>query len=170
MEYYETVRKKFKPINVRVLFIAESRPNSGQFIYDGNSPLFDSLFSAFKEVFPNLEKINFLSFMKDNDYYLDDLCLIPVDKMDEEHRNIERKKGIDGLSVRLRRYNPEYIVCIMKGIMPYVGDAIKKSNITVLGITSTSFPAYSERNKTQFHDDVVNIIEKMNYPTKQPIK
>ncbi|MCD4665605.1 MAG: hypothetical protein K8R68_10070 [Bacteroidales bacterium] len=51
MNKTEIKRKKFKPVTIRILFIAESPPVGGTFFYNENSNLFYAVKLGFEKVF-----------------------------------------------------------------------------------------------------------------------
>src|SRR5512146_2567726 len=106
----EAVRKSFRPENVNVLFVGESAPASESFFYLG-----DSLTRYTKEAFSIIYHVTFnsdqgfLARFKENNFFLDDLCLVPVNNMDQFNRYEARRSSVDELANRIREYHPRVI-------------------------------------------------------------
>ncbi len=104
MRSFEKLRKSFRPVRITTLFVGESAPQSGKFFYSGDS----SLFRAMKKAFGGQE--TFLEDFKKSGFYLDDLVLVPVNKLERPERSAHRWKSVSRLADRLRNYKPEAIV------------------------------------------------------------
>jgi hypothetical protein len=78
----EKTRLKYKPKNIRFLFVGESMPAGGTFFYFENSNLYKYTKEAFLQNFDWPEK-DFLKLFKSNRFYLDDLCQEPINYLDE---------------------------------------------------------------------------------------
>lgn len=160
MNDIETIRKKFKPKDIRILFIGESNPAGGTFFYLSNSILYYAFKSGFTEVFGAFNSDSqFLSYFKSIGCYLDDLCLKPVNHLPPVERSAERKNGIESLSNRIKIYNPRMIVVVMKAIQEDVFLAIKKADIaTIQNLETISFPAGSEKNRLDCIEGIERVL------------
>lgn len=56
----ETLRERFLPKKVRILFVGEAPPASGRFFYSANSGLYRAMRDAFKSADPRIDDQNFL--------------------------------------------------------------------------------------------------------------
>lgn len=141
----ETIRRSYKPDHVNVLFIGESAPAGGTFFYYGNSSLTkytaEGFLKAYKVKFSN--NLEFINRYRENNYYLDDLSLIPANHMNRIDRREAWRSSVDSLSLRLKKYSPNAIISIMKAIEPYVKKAMKMAQTGDIPFYSLPFPAFS---------------------------
>src|SRR5437870_426763 len=77
----ETLRRRYRPEKVRILFVGEAPPVSGRFFYQQDSGLYRALRDTFIAAFPALRKDEFLEAFRDFGCYLVDLCGQPVDHL-----------------------------------------------------------------------------------------
>jgi hypothetical protein len=149
MNGLEELRKSFHPRCVTTLFVGESAPESGRFFYKGDS----SLFRAMKRAFGNQEA--FLQDFQKKGFYLDDLVLTPINKLEKHERSRLRKEAVPELAKRLIEYKPRAVVVVMKAILPVVRKAMG-----VAGISFEPFcvphPAFG--NWARFHSAMTKII------------
>jgi hypothetical protein len=123
MNHFEELRKSFRPSLITTLFVGESAPDSGRFFYSGDS----SLFRAMKREFGNRE--TFLEDFKKKGFYLDDLVLTPINKLERHERSRQRQEAVPKLAKRLVEYNPEAVVVVMRAILPTVQNAMRMAGI-----------------------------------------
>lgn len=157
----EKIRKSYKPIPVRVLFIGESPPHNGTFFYlDKPNPsiLLRYTRDAFEEVYCQKwqEPGSFLRFFQSQGCYLDDLCDEPINHLPKELRLIERKGAIQSISKRIKNIKPSSIIIIMKGIEKYVHQAIGESSIPRYTLY---FPSHG--NQVKYREGLVRILRKL---------
>src|SRR5580658_8042107 len=119
MNGLEKLRKSFHPDCVTTLFVGESAPASGRFFYSGNS----SLFRAMKRAFGDRE--TFLEDFKRSGFYLDDLVLTPINKIERRERSRRRQEAVPELAKRLVKYKPKAVVVVMRAILPKVRQAME---------------------------------------------
>jgi hypothetical protein len=115
---FEALRRKYRPQEIRVLFVAESRPFGGTFFYAGNSHLVRYTEHAFRRAygFPAIGMADFLSAFMAAGCYLEDLCPEPVNQIKEHAlRRAEWKRSIPHLRERIREASPVAILPIHKG-------------------------------------------------------
>ena len=150
MNRLEKLRKSFYPDCITTLFVGESAPASGRFFYSSNS----SLFRAMKRVFGDRE--SFLEDFKRNGFYLDDLVLTPINKMERRERSSRRQEAVPELAKRLVEYKPEAVVVVMRAILPKVRQAMQ-----IAGMPYEPFcvphPAFG--NWTRFSNAMKEIID-----------
>jgi hypothetical protein len=152
MNKLEELRQSFRPAHITTLFVGESAPHSDRFFYSGDS----SLFRAMKKAFGNRE--SFLQDFQHKGFYLDDLVLTPVNKLQNRDRSRLRKEAVPQLAKRLAEYRPSAIVIVMRGIQSVVRDAMR-----IAGIIYEPFcvphPAFG--NSIRFHIAMTEIIESL---------
>ena len=127
----EIIRQLYKPDRIKVLLVGESPPSSRRFFYEGDT-LTQYTREAFARVFGEvcgLSNGEFLEFFQSSGFYLDDLCLMPVNGLTPAARKACHREGVSPLAKRLAASKPEYIVAIMKGIGEYVKQAIVQAGL-----------------------------------------
>ena len=149
MNELEELRKSFLPGYVTTLFVGESAPESGRFFYSGNS----SLFHAMKRAFGNQEA--FLQDFRKRGFYLDDLVLTPVNKLEKRKRTRLRQEAVPELAKRLIEYKPKAIVVVMQAILPVVRKAMQMAGISYEPFC-VPHPAFG--NWTRFHNAMTKIL------------
>ncbi len=123
--WQEKLRGRYRPDRVRVLFVGESPPKNRTFFYCGNS----LLHNAFREAFDSPD--DFLAEFQSRGFFLDDLVPFPVNRMSREDREAARQAHIDRLSYRLRAYQPEAVVTVMKAIEQEVAASMRRAGLSV---------------------------------------
>lgn len=132
MNEIETIRGSYRPKIVKVLLIGESAPASGDFFYTGDT-LTTYTREAFSLAFPEanipFNHNDFLNFFKGHGFFLDDLCLIPINNTGRENRQQHNRESIPSLAKRFKEYQCTEIICIMIGIREYVKEAIERAGL-----------------------------------------
>jgi hypothetical protein len=152
MSNFEELRKRFRPDHITTLFVGESAPDSGKFFYNSDS----SLFHAMKKAFGG--RATFLEDFKMNGFYLDDLVLVPVNKLANKERSSLRWKSVSGFADRLNDYRPKTIVIVMRAIKPMVLEAMHRAGISYEPY-STPHPSFGNWNR--FHIAMTEIIHSL---------
>lgn len=141
----ETLRKSYKPDQIKLLFIGESPPQSGNFFYHKGS-LTSSTSRAFEKVFDRVfsDTHTFLIFFRLRGCYLEDICLEPVDKLPPKERAMMLKDSTEYFSSRLREYRPEAVIIVLKRIESHVKEALRKAKITC-PVYTLPFPGFGQQ-------------------------
>ena len=160
MNQFETQRQNFKPQKISVLFIAESPPRNGTFFYFQDSGLYSAMFEAYKILFKEIRKDNFLEDFKKRGFYLEDLCEDPINDLDDFSRIKARMDNIPVLVEKIKMHNPKVVVIIMKDIVPYIKEAIRLSEINPALIAEVPFPSRSQINIDKFVEAVCQALVK----------
>ena len=154
----EKIRASYRPENIKVLFVGESPPESGDFFYVESlmttfvSRPFESRFNIqFKD------NQDFLVFFQKQQCYLDDLCLEPVDTLPLAERRLKLQESVLPFSERLAEMKPLIVVSILKRIEKYVLEAVRLSGIETT-FYSVPFPGFG--NQTRFNEEVIKILDK----------
>jgi hypothetical protein len=108
--------RRFRPAQLRLLFIGEAPPASGRFFYHGDSGLYRAFRDAFRLIDPSMTDARFLPAFQAAGCYLIDLCPKPVDQLDPRARRIACRESEAGLSQRIRRLQPPVIAILVKSI------------------------------------------------------
>jgi len=126
----EALRRRFRPSNVRVLFVGESPPASGRFFYRRDSGLYRAMRNLFELADPSVSDENFLQKFQECGCYLVDLCSEPVDKLESNARRAAHVAGERSLRRKIGRLQPEVIVSLCRSILPSVSRAATAANWT----------------------------------------
>jgi hypothetical protein len=157
MSKLEELRKSFRPSRITTLFVGESAPQSGRFFYCGNSSLFHGMKRAFGD------RATFLEDFKGKGFYLDDLVLKPVNKLERRKRSRLRWASTAKLAERLVEYKPKAVVVVMRAIKPMVTEAMRRAGITFEPFC-TPHPAFGNWNR--FHLAMAEIIDNLPAATE----
>lgn len=83
--------------------------------------------AAFDRVFDSDPE--FLRFFKTAGCYLDDLSHVPVDGMPSKERERVLTASVPALARRIRRYDPEVVIVVLKKIEGHVREALRRARI-----------------------------------------
>jgi hypothetical protein len=155
----ERLRQRYRPSDVRLLFVGESAPAGGTFFYAANSTLYFETRTAFARALPDqLSGLRFLDLFKTYGCYLDDLCLEPINKLPQTARRQKRIDAEASLGERLRRYDPQMAVAIGKTTAaPHVRTALDRAGLTETPLGIVAFPGRPE-HKVMFHTEMDAIL------------
>lgn len=161
MSEVDSIRQNYLPQKVKVLMVGESPPQSGKFFYTGDD-LTDKTKEAFSWVFMDVLDQStyeeFLDFFKKQGFYLDDLCLEPVNGKDENTRIKMREAGVQPLADRMREYNPDAIIFIFKGARKQFETAVERAGLGQVPRYYAPYPAFSKLNKEGYITEVVSAL------------
>jgi hypothetical protein len=121
---FEKLRNYYRPDDIEILFVGESRPQSGTFFYNEDSNLYRETKKAFNEYFG--ENIFTLDAFKNWNCWLYDICKNPVNGLPDKERRAEIRRNITRLEKFIESVNPKYIIVCKKS---FVMDEIHTSNI-----------------------------------------
>ena len=146
MTTYEQLRHRYKPINIRVLFVGESPPAGGTFFYKADSNLYHFTQRAFLDVFGvAFEDKRFLDSFKSIGCYLEDLCPRAINKTNKAERKRHWVAGVESLTKCIRAAPPRAIVTVMRAIARHVNKAACKAGVDSTQIYSLPFPAFGHQ-------------------------
>jgi hypothetical protein len=112
----ERLRRRYRPLHIRLLFIGESPPASGRFFYRQDSGLYRAIRDSFRVVDPSITDETFLEIFRNVGCYLIDTCASPVDHLDAHSRRAACLAGEPGLTRKIRQLRPAAIVALLKSI------------------------------------------------------
>jgi hypothetical protein len=124
----ERLRRRYRPTDVRILFVGESPPASGRFFYGADSGLYRAVRDAFVRALPKIEETDFLASFQSLGCYLVDLCGIPVDRMEPGQRKRACRNGELQLGRMITRLRPRIIVVVVRSIEANVNRARLRAN------------------------------------------
>jgi hypothetical protein len=155
-EAVEFARAKYRPTCIKALFVGESPPHSGAFVYLGDTGMKRHMQKAVEEVFGKSD--NFWETFKSYGWYIDDLVLAPVDHLPPAERIAMCLAGQSGLAERIKAYRPEAIVCLLRSIKSNVCTAAKTANSDAK-LYSVPFPGMGHQKR--FHDELIEILPQL---------
>lgn len=143
------MRLRYKPEEIRVLFVGESPPRSGEFFYLANSNLFRATQEAFAVVYgPECPGgAAFLDFFQARGCYLEDLCSNPVNGLEEAQRESERESGVIELADRMTSHRPRAVATLMLAIAGHVQRAVDLANVEPECSCRFPFPRPEHRSR-----------------------
>jgi hypothetical protein len=155
-ETVEATRERFRPRRITTLFVGESAPHSGDFFYRGNTAMMSHMKRAVELAFGKSD--DFLRSFQAFGWYLDDLVLEPVNHLPRPERTAVCLAAQKSLADRIKTYQPEAIVSLLKRIEPIVTAAaiMAGSDATRYGVP---FPGMGQQQR--FQDQMAAIILKL---------
>ena len=110
MDIVEATRLRFRPERITTLFVGESAPAGGDFFYYGRSVMTRYMREAIENALGKTD--DFLATFKAYGWYLDDLSLVPVDKLSKPERMRICAAAQASLAERIASYQPQAIVTV----------------------------------------------------------
>jgi hypothetical protein len=108
----ETTRLKYRPKKITTLFVGESAPKGGDFFYYGRSQLYRRIREAIEAAgFGGSD--DFLDHFRALGWYLDDLVLVPVNKLSSKVRETVCLNAQPYLAKRIEEYQPQAVVSLL---------------------------------------------------------
>lgn len=146
------------PGRVRVLFAGESPPASGTFFYARNSELYRATREAFSEVFPGLHSAEaFLDRFAELGCYLEDLCHVPVNRLNAQERRKARKDAEPAFAATLAALQPQAIVVLLKSILPNVERAAAAAQVPA-ELHVVTYPSRWHRHRLAYRRELAAIL------------
>ena len=155
----ESLRRRYRPGKVRILFVGEAPPASGRFFYQGDSGLYRAVRDTFIAAFPSLQKDEFLEAFHDLGCYLVDLCGQPVDHMPRDARTSICHAGERRLAHTIRKLRPMLIVTVVRSIR----DSVQRAEIQA-GWSGTKielpYPGRWKHHRVEFQRELAPLLRK----------
>jgi hypothetical protein len=108
----ENAHAKYLPTNrIKVLFVGESLPSNGSYFYCGDNALLREMRCAVGG--PEGDD-DFLKSFMERGWYLDDLVQTPINDRSELKKKCREAR--DSLAIRIAKYKPAAIVCLLRRI------------------------------------------------------
>jgi hypothetical protein len=155
----EQIRDQYRPSFIRLLFVGESAPVSGNFFYKG-----DSLTSHVQMAFEKAFKVQFdghrpfLQCFKALGCYLDDLSHVPVNGLADPEREKMLKKSVPEFSDRLKLFNPKAIIVSPMKIKKYFEEARNAISFEPIDSWFLPYPSYNRKNRLRFVEGLFRIL------------
>lgn len=140
----QEIRESFRPRQVVLLLVGESPPASGAFFYTADSRLFRATRAAFAGVYADgcPDGAAFLPFFQACGCFLEDLCLDPVNGLDDATRRARRETSRAALADRIRALKPGVVVSVFRGAEDQIWAAARAACVSKDDIHGLPFPAY----------------------------
>lgn len=153
----ENIRQAYKPDYIKILFVGESAPSTGDFLYFGNNPFTTYTRKAFEKAYKLrfLSDKAFLDYFKNQGCFFDDLSHEPVDHLGKGHRDQALKGSAFSLAMRLQMYQPDVVITCLKKIESHVEEAIRIADIQCLFYT---LPFPEKGHQDEYIDGLVRIL------------
>lgn len=161
MHINDPEKLKYKPENVKILFVGEAPAAGIKRFYLGNTNLFRTIKAAFSELYGDFKSTEeFFDLFKSLGCYMDHLSSEPVNKEDIPGRKLARAAGVFSLSERLKAYQPEIVIILMKELQKQVNMAVELSGIqSIKKIEAVPYPAGSDTNRKNCIIAIVSILK-----------
>lgn len=167
-EEYKTLRNRFKPDNIKLIFLLESPPASGAYFYDSNSLEHEWLFKAMMKVIGfEIDELNAntktdgLKAFKNAGNILIDASYIPVNQINDDNlRNIAIMEQFDALLTELEVLNALKknipIILVKSNIFALFNSCLKSKRFNIIneGIV-VPFPSHGQQGR--FHQRINEI-------------
>jgi hypothetical protein len=155
----ERLRRRYRPDEVKILFVGEAPPASGRFFYQGDSGLYRAVRDTFIAAFPSLNEEEFLKAFRDLGCYLVDLCGQPADHLPQKGRVSICRAGERRLARRIRTLRPGVIITVVRSI----GDSVKRAE-TEAGFSGTEivlpYPGRWKHHRVEFQRQLVPVLRR----------
>jgi hypothetical protein len=149
-----------------MLFVGESPPASGRFFYNRDSGLYRAVLEAFHLVDSSIVDENFLTRFRSAGCYLVDACGMPVDRMEPVARRTACLEGEPLLQRRIRRFQPETIVSLVRSIRANVERAAEHAQWTGTLVT-VPYPGRWIQHRKVFLESLAPHLQALLAPTKE---
>lgn len=158
---FENLRYLYKPVNVGVLFVGESRPQGGTFFYQEDSALYRETKKAFNEYFTH--DVFTLDNFKQWGCWLYDICENPVNNLNNHDRRLLIRENIPRLENLVKQESPKIIiVCKMTLVEPEIRES-KIMNIYHPEDRIYFLPFPGNGNQKRYREGLINVLNAINF-------
>ena len=165
--YYKKLRKKYTPAEIKLIFLFESPPESGEYFYDDSGkiaePLFTDMMNCFIPFVPTTKEEGLKEFARLG-YLLVDSIYKPVDNLDNGERRETILKEYLKLEKDLNRLikdSQAKIVIVGITLRKILEDRLKEKFYVINDGENVPFPLYRRRTefceKIRFLFDIHNV-------------
>jgi hypothetical protein len=153
----ETLRRKFRPAHIRLLFIGEAPPVSGRFFYQCDSGLYRAMRDAFRVVDDSIDDGNFLEVFHGAGCYLVDLCPEPVDHLDSKPRRAACRASEALLARIIAQLQPAMIATVVRSVQGNVVRSASRADWHG-AFLHLPYPGRWSRHRDKFVDALAPVI------------
>ena len=171
-EWYNKLRKEYKPSEIKCLLIAESPPKSegGRFFYNPDQEKYDFLFRSVMEViftdfkvkYRRGQKRIYLQKFKEKGFYLIDAVDEPINDKNQRERNKIIKRNLENkireIDELISKDTP--IIFIKKNIFKIFHPELKRRGFNVIHNKPIPFPSSGQQSK--FKEKFKRCLEKIS--------
>jgi hypothetical protein len=157
----ESLRRRYRPAKLRLLFIGESPPASGRFFYQRDSGLYRAMREAFRTIDPSINDESFLSVFQNSGCYLIDLCPHPVDDLDPRLRRAACVASEASLCRAIKKLQPQAIATLLRSIRDNVERAASRAGWQG-PLTNLPYPGRWSQHRQTFLDAVVPLLTRLS--------
>jgi hypothetical protein len=155
----ERLRRRYRPDEMKILFVGEAPPASGRFFYQADSGLYRAIRQTFVAAFPLLEDAEFLESFRDLGCYLVDLCGMPVDRMAPLERTRACVAGEVRLGRAIRRLRPRIMITLVRSITANVARARVRAGWTGVHL-ELPYPGRWHAHRIIFERELVPVLRR----------
>ena len=157
----EALRQRYRPAQVRILFVGESPPAAGSFFYRADSVLFEATRDGFQRAYGSMpDGEAFLERFSAAGCWLWDLSLEPVNRFPEPERSAAAFDSEPALAQLLAGLAPENVVVVLKRIEPNVRRAMEKVASTAR-LTVVPFPRKNAGRISEAYATYIGELERL---------
>jgi len=121
------LQRRYRPADLKLLFIGEAPPVSGRFFYRCDSGLYRAIRDSFRILDPSITDADFLDVFQAAGCYLIDVCLDPVDHLDPASRRASCLANETALARTIKALRPPTIVTMLRSIRENVERATSRA-------------------------------------------
>jgi hypothetical protein len=167
--HYLKLRAKYQPPKIKLIFVLESPPESGNYFYDPSGKTTEPLFSAMMKVIgesPATKKEGLTAFARKG-FYLVDATYQPVNKIENDRqRNEAILSDLPELIQDLRNIignRRVKIILVKANICRFLEEPLKTAGFNVIN-NGTVIPFPSHNHQPNFHKNIKKVIEAVKIP------
>jgi hypothetical protein len=143
----ERLRRRYRPDDIVVLFVAESAPAGGSFFYQADSNLFFATREACELAFGSVPQgRDFLRWFQARGFWLYDLAKRPVNRQRGRPRKLAVSAGVAELADLIAEAEPDFVVAVKTSIESDVRQAADRAGLRGNRILVLPFPLYQWRD------------------------
>jgi hypothetical protein len=147
-EEFEGLRDRYRPGEIKLLLLGESRPAGGTFFYKADSHLFFATREAWVRAYGSAPfGVEFLSELQRNGVWLYDLAAAPVNRMPGRPRREAVMAQTADLVRLLRATEPPRVVAIKRSLEPVARSAMLAGGMDLGCLRVLPFPLYQWREE-----------------------
>ncbi len=160
----EALRRRFRPVAARVLFVGESPPAGGSFFYAADSGLYRATRDAFSLALDCVRPESFLTTFAAMGCYLEDLCLDPINHLTDhrdgswQQRVRARRDGERRLAETLAELQPQVVVVLLKGIAANVARAAALAGCSDLECHTVTYPSRWHQHRDAYRREMSALV------------
>lgn len=163
--YYLDLRAKYRPAKIKLIFVLESPPTSGNFFYDPAGKVTDPLFSAMMKMIGHeaSSKEDGLTAFAHKGFFLVDATYRPVNHIkNQKRRNRAILSDLPDLILDLKdiiesQQDKINIVLVKANICRLLEERLMAVGVNVIN-NKTVIPFPSHGNKERFHENIRKVL------------